>query len=281
MSARSPAAAVAGRPDRAGRDRLEILTALISGPSFDPLFRPDVIKIPRRPPGLPVGLRGRATASGPRSGGGGPVRRAPGAVARAPRARRGQGRVPAARPRPWAGASGAEEQPCRICPDRPGLHTLTLRLCQRPPVPLVPPPQTGTATPPTSRSGWPARSRLAGYGRCRVAVCPEPGGLAAGAVLAARAAATSRDGQPGGAALPGQLVAPLRAARAGRSPSSTPTSRRSGAGARRPRRCCGPGRSTCAGLRPLLRAEIQWGLFVHTQRARPTRVGPGLDPARW
>ena len=32
--------------DRAGRDRLEILTALISGPSFDPLFRPDIITIP-------------------------------------------------------------------------------------------------------------------------------------------------------------------------------------------------------------------------------------------
>jgi hypothetical protein len=37
----------AERPDRVGRDRLEILTALISGPSFDPIFRPDVIVIPR------------------------------------------------------------------------------------------------------------------------------------------------------------------------------------------------------------------------------------------
>ena len=35
------------QPDaREGRDRLEILTALVSAPSFDPLFRGDIIKIP-------------------------------------------------------------------------------------------------------------------------------------------------------------------------------------------------------------------------------------------
>jgi hypothetical protein len=38
------------RPDRVGRDRLEILTALINCPSFDPIFRPDVIVIPRDHP---------------------------------------------------------------------------------------------------------------------------------------------------------------------------------------------------------------------------------------
>ncbi len=38
------------QPDRVGRDRLEILTTLIAGPSFDPTFRPDVIEIPRQHP---------------------------------------------------------------------------------------------------------------------------------------------------------------------------------------------------------------------------------------
>jgi hypothetical protein len=33
-----------------GRDRLEILTTLIAGPSFDPTFRPDVIEIARQDP---------------------------------------------------------------------------------------------------------------------------------------------------------------------------------------------------------------------------------------
>ena len=32
-----------------------------------------------------------------------------------------------------------------------------------------------------------------------------------------------------------------------------------------------PGQVNLRGLRPLLRAEIKWGLFIHTQRARPTR----------
>ena len=37
----------ADRSDRTGMDRLEILTALIGGPSFDPVYRPDIIQIPR------------------------------------------------------------------------------------------------------------------------------------------------------------------------------------------------------------------------------------------
>ena len=37
---------LADRPGRVGRDRLEILTALIAGPSFDPVYRPDIITIP-------------------------------------------------------------------------------------------------------------------------------------------------------------------------------------------------------------------------------------------
>ena len=32
-----------------------------------------------------------------------------------------------------------------------------------------------------------------------------------------------------------------------------------------------PGQINLLGLRPLVRAEIKWGLFIHTQRARPTR----------
>jgi hypothetical protein len=37
---------LADRPGQVGRDRLEILTALIAGPSFDPVYRPDIITIP-------------------------------------------------------------------------------------------------------------------------------------------------------------------------------------------------------------------------------------------
>jgi hypothetical protein len=44
---------------RTGRDRPEVLTALIGAPSFDPLFRPDIIKDPAEPFRLPVELPGR------------------------------------------------------------------------------------------------------------------------------------------------------------------------------------------------------------------------------
>jgi hypothetical protein len=37
---------------RPGQDRLELLTALIDGPAFDPLLRPGVIRIPARHPVL-------------------------------------------------------------------------------------------------------------------------------------------------------------------------------------------------------------------------------------
>ena len=35
---------------RAARDRLELLTTLIAAPSFDPLYRDDIIHIPRQHP---------------------------------------------------------------------------------------------------------------------------------------------------------------------------------------------------------------------------------------
>lgn len=47
----SPLALVRGH-DRESRDRLEVLTALIEGPGFDPLFRGDVIQIPKDHPAL-------------------------------------------------------------------------------------------------------------------------------------------------------------------------------------------------------------------------------------
>jgi hypothetical protein len=60
---------VPGRDGRTTRDRLELLTALMDAPAFDPLFRPDVIKVPGDHPvygwicGVPECQRGReATA---------------------------------------------------------------------------------------------------------------------------------------------------------------------------------------------------------------------------
>ncbi len=53
MAAGSLAPRRAGHAARAAPDQLELLTALIGGPSFDPLYRPDVIRIPGDHPVYP------------------------------------------------------------------------------------------------------------------------------------------------------------------------------------------------------------------------------------
>jgi hypothetical protein len=53
-----------GAPARADPDRLELLTVLIGGPSFDPLYRPDVVQTPAITRSTP-GVASYMTASGP------------------------------------------------------------------------------------------------------------------------------------------------------------------------------------------------------------------------
>ena len=128
MSARSLLQLYSDRPDRASRDRLEVLTALAGGPSFDPVYRPDVIKIPR----------GHA------------IYRWECVVEDCERSRAGGTDVCAAHLEEWVRARGdgagkaaflsaaegldrherAEQSACRVCPGRPAVHT-RLRLCQR------------------------------------------------------------------------------------------------------------------------------------------------------
>ena len=83
--------------------------------------------------------------------------------------------------------------------------------------------------------------------------------------------ACQRDGSPGGAALPGpswwhqyeQLGQPVPVSYT----DETAFRAWCAATAAQP----WPGQVNLRGLRPLVRAEIQWGLFAHTRRGRPTR----------
>jgi hypothetical protein len=56
-SARSGLCLMAGPDGRESRDRLEILTALINGPGFDPLLRAEVIAVPTEHPVFGWGWR--------------------------------------------------------------------------------------------------------------------------------------------------------------------------------------------------------------------------------
>ena len=245
------------QPDaREGRDRLEILTALISAPSFDPLFRGDIIKIPA---GHPV-YRWNCLAGCERTVmGHGDLCAAHQVLWRRYRDEGGTraGFLQAARP--FGPGNGIEEHPCRICPGRPASH-LTLRLCHHHQFRWYNyRDQHGDA--PASVSGWPARRQPPADGRCRVRVCPETAFSPLG-LCSRHDARYQRDGRPGDAV--SQASGPTATSALGRpSLSSTPTSRPSAAGARRPQqyrgptrsisgactRCCGPRSSgACAGI---------------------------------
>ena len=153
---------------RAGRDRLEVLTALISAPSFDPLFRADIIKIPA---GHPV-YRWNCLAGCERTVmGHGDLC---GAHQDLWRKHRDEGGTRAAflrAARPLGPGEGVEEQPCRICPDRPACH-VTLRLCHHHQFRWYNyRPRHGDAA---DFDQWLAGQEPSpGYGRCLVYVCPE------------------------------------------------------------------------------------------------------------
>jgi integrase len=241
------------QPDaREGRDRLEILTALITAPSFDPLFRGDIITIPAGHPvyrwnclaGCERAVTGHSDLCGARE-----------VLWRRHRDEGGTraGFLQAARP--LGPGKRAEEQACRICPDRPARQA-TLRLCHYHQLRWH---QYRDQHGDDAFDGWLAcQEPSAGYGRCRVCVCPElafsPLGL-----CSRHHARYRRDGSPGGAVLPGQRR--TRYERAGRAVpvgyADEPSFRRWCATA-----AAVPWSSqvNLRGLHPLLRAEIQWGM---------------------
>jgi integrase len=252
------------RAGRAGRDRLEILTALIGGPSFDPLFRDDIITIP----------------------GGHPIYRWQCVVAACERTRTGGSDLCTQHQQEWAAASaqgtgraafvaaalglerhvGTEETVCRICVKRPAAHA-ELRLCQRHLSRWAYHQKTRGEDPDFAE--WASQEEpFGGYGPCAVLVCPNLAESPLG-LCPWHSARYRRDGSPGGASLREQWWKE-------REEYGEPVA--GFADQDGFRRWCGtvqaqpwPGQVSLRGLRPLARAEIQWGMFMHTRRARPTR----------
>ena len=257
----SPAAA-AGCP-RGGRDRLEILTALISAPSFDLVFRPDIIKVPAGHPvyrwdcvaAMRAAVLGRGDLCAAHQG------------QWAAESERGRDMAAFVTGCPRPGRAGRRSEViCRICPDGP--LPRDLRLCHRH-LFRWNVRRTRRVRARTSRSGLSQERPCPGYGRCGVVICPELADSPAG-IVRRHDSRYRRDGAPGGAAMPGswwqryeQCGKPVPLEYADQPEF---------------RRWCAtvsaqpwPGQINLRGLRPLVRAEIQWGLFMHTQRARPSR----------
>ena len=249
------------RDGRAGRDRLEVLAALIGAPSFDPLFRTEIITVP---PGHLV-YRWNCLVTGcerPRSG---YVELCSAHLEQWREARRNGEQKAAflAAARPAGLAAWTHERPCRICPQLPA-RNVALVLCDKHQFRWFRHREHHGGT--ADFGAWLAAQRPhPGYGRCRVRVCPElansPLGLCAGHESRYRT-----HGRPGAAALPSQW--PNRYERRGQ---PVPVRYRDEAAFGR---WCAtadpvlrPSQVNLRGLHPLLRAEIQWGLHAHTQTA--------------
>jgi integrase len=244
---------------RTGRDRLEVLTALINAPSFDPLFRADIIKIPLDHPVY----RWNCLVTGcerPKAGRGDLCS----AHLRQWREHRGHGKTARAEfvrtADPAGAAAWIDELPCRICPGRPA-RNIALVLCDK------------------HQYRWYRHLELHGadadfdtwfaeqqpyptYGSCHVQVCPELAHSPLG-LCSRHDSRYQSQGKPGGATLPSQW-----ANRYERRGLGVPVDYVDEEAFRRwcttasavPR----PAQVNLRGLHPLLRAEIQWGLFAYT-----------------
>jgi integrase len=263
MAARSLAALRAGDTGRAALDRLELLTALIDGPPFDPLFRPDVIQIPGDHPIYPwecvVRDCGRTRASG---------RDLCHEHGEQWREARGNGTGKAAFLTAAQGLAQfvwREEVACRICLLRPAANS-RWRLCQRHAGRWQDRRNAGAA----DFGQWlTGEVPFAGYGGCHVTTCPNMAGTPLG-LCPGHETRYRCHGRPGGASLPGSWS--RRFEQPGR---PVPVVYRD-----EPqfRAWCAqeppipwPGQVNLRGLRPLVRAEIKWALFAHTQQPRQPR----------
>jgi hypothetical protein len=161
---------------------------------------------------------------------------------------------------------GAEEVLCRICPERPAAHN-DLRPCQRHLGRWSV--LKGEAVDDAFAAWVSSQQACPGYGNCGVTVCPN---LADSPLRLCswHGHRYRRDGEPGGAAMPSSWW--QRYEKLGK-----PVPIDYGDQVAFRRWCATvtaqpwPGQINLRGLRPLVRAEIQWGLFVHTRRARPSR----------
>jgi len=244
---------VNGDVSRASRDRLELLITMMNAPGFDPLYRSDLIAIPPRHPvygwGCAIDGCGRVkTINGFCHG-----HRA--AWDQAQRA--GSSRAAfIASATPYPASDGIPPARCLACPARPA---------DRRDVPLCSTHQTRWKSAGRPRGHalheWlSTQAPLPGFGDCRVEVCPDPAGSTVGLCWFHRKRYVL-EGRPGDARLrrgPKDPAGPVRysdeAAFSQWCASATAAYRL--------------GLINLRGLRPLIKAEIQWGLHRHAQAKR-------------
>lgn len=253
--------------DRTGPDRLELLQALIAAPSFDPIFRDDVITLPY---GHPVYLWWCSVPGCNRARAQHPTYCANRSVEwQAHLEQLGEEATKAtflAAVQPLQNLRGFDPSACRICPQRPTYrqnellcfrHSQKWRSCRH---------RDGGDD---DLAQWAARQeRHEGYGHCVVRICnrlaASPTGLCFQHQQGYRI-----DGAPGGARLP---TAWIRRYEARGLP--VPVGFDNATAFQRWCRTAEPvfqvNQINLVGLRPLAKAEIQWGLDRHGRQANYT-----------
>ena len=263
-----PQPAAGAATARTRSDRLEILTALIAAPTFDPLFRVDVIRAPGDHPtyGWLCGAPGCERAQIPahdfcktHDDQWKRIRDDGGSAAEFLR-----------EAKPLQAAAWHDPPPCRVCPHVPARSRT--RLCflhserwhrhrgQRR--------RTGREV---DLDAWLAAEQpFPGYGTCRVVACPDLAEHPIGFCMR-HGYRYKQQGRPGGAHLPatwarrlldhGELV---------------PVAYDDEAAFRRwcvqaDPVCRMNGKLSLLGLRPVVKAEIQWAMFHHTVNAKSGR----------
>jgi hypothetical protein len=246
---------------RVGRDRLELLTALLDSPSFDPVYRPDVIEIGANHPvyGWACQVAGCecAAASGLCQGHATQWRQAraksAGGIGRAEFVRTAT---------PLRAVGGLTPGPCQICPGRPA-SSRQLRLCERH---LSRWRWHLAGRPGADFNQWVAdQTPFPALGTCLITACADmacsPAGMCAG-----HRTRYWQAGHPGNVRLPkfwgkayeaqGKRVPVLvddAAAFRNWCSAQTPFYRH--------------GSVNLTGVQPLAKAEIKWGMHVHAQAA--------------
>nr|WSX47549.1 site-specific integrase [Streptomyces sp. NBC_00974]WSX54307.1 site-specific integrase [Streptomyces sp. NBC_00974] len=249
-------------PARSTSDRLELLTALVNGPRFDPLFRGELLVVP---PDHPV-YRWRCRVSECERPGQHHVELCFQHDREWAKARDAGGNqaefLDAATP--LKAARWAGQVPCRVCPDCPATSK-DRQLCRRHASRWH---NHGRPDkPPVDFESWVLeQSPLDGYGSCPVASCRD---LAASPLKLCRwhELFYRREGCPGGAALPEKWARYYEVY--GKPVPVTYADRRQfEQWCRTARSETLHGQVNLRGLRPLVKAEIQWGLFKHTEGDR-------------
>ncbi|MEU2129642.1 site-specific integrase [Streptomyces sp. NPDC018352] len=233
---------------RVGRDRLELLEALINGPRFDPLLRGDVLDIPPDHEkfgwgcAIPECLRTRAGGNGFCT-----VHRKEWIdyLARDPHGATRSEFVAAAEP--LEAREGSEPPLCAICPDRPS-YVQSRRLC------LMHYQQWNSHIRRRKVSAADFASWLKdqepypqGYGTCRVVVCERLADTSLGLCAQHRERHIAA-GRPGKAA-----------------PTSAEDLAAFDTWLEKQQPVRQAGQINLTGMRPLAKAELQWGLEAHTR----------------